>query len=253
MESRNSIVWWLHTKYFVNSCFWNNDKPPILFLHGRGQSGDCFREFFSEFEKKWVPCIAIDFPWFWWSAYPWNEWTVWTYAKYIKSFIDKIWLSEVMVVWHSFWCRIVIKIESELKYFKKIILIWAWWIQQNTENKIVSWLKKSQTYQLLKNSFVWDWYRKKKWSSDYLNSWSMKQIFLNVINEDLTDNLSSINNETILIWWSNDIETPIEHWKIMNEKINNSKLYVIENWSHFVFQEKFNETFRLIDNFYESN
>jgi pimeloyl-ACP methyl ester carboxylesterase len=81
-------------------------------------------------------------------------------------------------------------------------------------------------------------------SADYRNSTPiMKQAMVMAINEDLTDCLSKIPYETLLIWGEKDTATPLSDGEKMNSLIKNSGLSVIKNTGHYCFIEDIN-TFR---------
>jgi pimeloyl-ACP methyl ester carboxylesterase len=63
----------------------------------------------------------------------------------------------------------------------------------------------------------------------------MKEVFKNVINEDLTEYLPNIKASTLLIWGTLDTETPLSDAKIMESKIPDAGLVQITNGGHFSF------------------
>lgn len=60
----------------------------------------------------------------------------------------------------------------------------------------------------------------------------MKKTMINLIQSDKTLNLSKITTPTTIIWGKNDSITPIFDGKLMNQQINNSKLYIIDTAKH---------------------
>ena len=58
------------------------------------------------------------------------------------------------------------------------------------------------------------------------------------VNEDLTDLLPLVRQDTLLIWGDRDTATPISDGKLMEERIPNSGLCVLEGCGHFSFLEK---------------
>ena len=58
------------------------------------------------------------------------------------------------------------------------------------------------------------------------------------VNEDLTELLPMIKQDTLLIWGDKDTATPIRDAKIMEEKIPNSGLVILEGAGHFSFLEQ---------------
>ena len=65
----------------------------------------------------------------------------------------------------------------------------------------------------------------------------MKKCMVMAVNEDLTDLLPKIKQETLLIWGDKDTATPIGDAKIMDEMIPDSGLAVIPGTGHFSFLE----------------
>lgn len=75
-------------------------------------------------------------------------------------------------------------------------------------------------------------------SSDYKSlSKSMQQTFKNIVNEDLSYYLKSINQETLIIWGKLDIDTPLKYGIKMNNLIKNSALIIFPKGSHFSYLE----------------
>ena len=84
-----------------------------------------------------------------------------------------------------------------------------------------------------------DEWKSKQGSEDYRNaSPIMKQCLVKAVNEDLTHLLPLIKQETLLVWGVNDTATPLSDAHIMEEKIPNAGLAVIQNAGHFCFVEQ---------------
>jgi pimeloyl-ACP methyl ester carboxylesterase len=83
-----------------------------------------------------------------------------------------------------------------------------------------------------------DW-RSRQGSADYRNATPiMRQCLVKAVNEDLTELLPRIKQDTLLIWGAKDTATPIGDGKLMEEKIPNSGLAVINGTGHFSFLEQ---------------
>jgi pimeloyl-ACP methyl ester carboxylesterase len=65
----------------------------------------------------------------------------------------------------------------------------------------------------------------------------MKETYLNVIADDVSFHLSFIKVPTVIIWGDKDQSVPIEDAYLINEKIKNSKLVVIENADHLMHKQ----------------
>lgn len=87
-------------------------------------------------------------------------------------------------------------------------------------------------------------------SNDYLNASNiMKDTMKKTLKEDLTKCLSKINCSTLIIWGSNDLETPLKDGIIMKKKIKNASLVTIDKATHFVYLEESQKVNNLINEF----
>ena len=77
----------------------------------------------------------------------------------------------------------------------------------------------------------------------------MLTTFKNVINEDLRFYLSSIENETLLIWGEKDKDTPLKDARLIQKKIKNSALIIYPKAKHYSYLEYPILTIRIIDIF----
>ena len=83
-----------------------------------------------------------------------------------------------------------------------------------------------------------DW-NSRQGSEDYKRaSDMMKKCLVMAVNEDLTELLHKIEQETLLVWGDLDTATPIGDAKIMEANIKNSGLCVMEGTGHYSFLEK---------------
>ena len=65
----------------------------------------------------------------------------------------------------------------------------------------------------------------------------MKETFKNVISEDLSQFTGFIRTPTVIIWGDKDKSTPVEDAYFMNNKIKNSKLFIINGAGHILNKE----------------
>jgi len=62
----------------------------------------------------------------------------------------------------------------------------------------------------------------------------MKESYLKIIKQDLSDILDKIQVPTIIIWGAKDDITPLKHGRLLNKRIKNSKLEVLPEVGHDV-------------------
>jgi len=219
-------------------------KTTILFLHGWGTSAESFRPVINEMAKKFTT-YAIDFPGFGSSQQPPTTYEVEDYSKLVLEFINKLNLENVVLVGHSFGGRVIIKLVGKLGYKpKKIILVDSAGIKPKRTLKykikvgVFKFAKKIAMILLgkKKGQEIINKYRSKAGSTDYNNADAvMKEVFKNVVNEDLTEYLPNIKVPTLLIWGELDQDTPLSDAQKMEQLIDNAGLVVIKGAGHFSF------------------
>lgn len=215
----------------------------ILILHGWGVDHTMYKDMIAELSKKFTT-YAIDFPGFGKSDEPDSSYTVEDYAKLTLEFIEKNNMKNVVLIGHSFGGRVIIKLTGKLGFeAKKIILVDSAGIKPK---KTLKRKLKEVLYKVAKGTIklflgkkaegVISKLRNKMGSADYVNANdNMKEVFKNVINEDLTEYLPNIKASTLLIWGTLDTETPLSDAKIMESKIPDAGLVQITNGGHFSF------------------
>ena len=62
----------------------------------------------------------------------------------------------------------------------------------------------------------------------------MRQVFVNVVNEDLTELAKNVSKPTLLLWGRKDKETPSYMARKLRRNIKNSRLVYL-NGGHFSF------------------
>lgn len=232
----------------------------ILFLHGWGTSIASFNPLIENMSQKFK-VYAIDFPGFGLSDKPSEDYTVEDYSKVVLQFIKNKGLENVILVGHSFGGRVIIKLVGKLGYKpQKIILVDSAGIrpEKSTKAKIKEKIFKcvKAVIRILfgskKSEKIIEKYRNKMGSEDYKNADSvMKEVFKNVVNEDLTEYLPNIDVPTLLIWGDRDSATPISDGRKMEELIPNAGLVTISGAGHYSFLDNTNYFLIVVNKFLE--
>ena len=194
--------------------------------------------------------IQFDLPGFGGSDEPAEAWNVDAYADFVCSFLKALDIKEATLIGHSFGGRIIIKLAARQSLpFKinDIVLIDSAGILpvRSLSQKI-----KIRQYKILKRLFdvkmiyalfpeLVDEWRIRQGSADYRNATPvMRQCLVMAVNEDLEDLLPKISQDTLLIWGDKDTATPMRDARLMEEKIPNAGLAVLEGAGHFSFLEQ---------------
>lgn len=194
--------------------------------------------------------IQLDFPGFGGSDEPKEAWNVDAFADFVCAFLNKLGVRKASLIGHSYGGRVIIKLANRKNNpfeIERIVLIDSAGV---LPKKTFAQKFKIKKYKLLKKflnleviyflfpELIDDW-RSRQGSADYRNATPMmRQCLVMAVNEDLTDLLPGIKQETLLIWGDLDTATPISDAKLMEERIPNSGLAILEGTGHFSFLEK---------------
>lgn len=202
---------------------------PFLILHGWGSNSEKWQKIGELLAQNGIKVIIPDLPGFGKSDKPLKAWNLDDYCNFIEEFVKFLNLEKFYLLGHSFGGALAVK--CSLKFpekINKLFLVGAACIRKKTVKvRLLRVISKLFNHPPLFIKKVF--YRK----SDYLSvEGVMKETYLKIIEEDLTDILSQVQIPTIIIWGKKDNTTPIKHAYLIRSKINNSKLEIIPNISH---------------------
>ncbi len=229
---------------------------PVVLLHGWGVSLEALTPVHQYLEKDFT-VYSIDLPGFGKSTVPQAVWSVYDYAEFAQHFFAAMQIKTPIVIGHSFGGRLTIILGSE-GLCSKIILVDSAGIRPKrgpdyylrvysykAAKKVMS-LPGLCRYQE-KALQVW---LKSNPSSDYKQAGGiMRQIFVRVVNEDLSDLLPKISVPTLLVWGENDTATPLSDAKLMEQKIPDSGLAVLKSAGHYSYLDQFGQFKLILDSF----
>lgn len=194
--------------------------------------------------------VLFDFPGFGGSDEPREGWDVDAYADFFCKFMEALSIKKASLIGHSYGGRVIIKLATRKSVpfvIDKLVLVDSAGIlpkrsaSQKWKVKKYKVIKKIVDIRLINILFpelVEDW-RSRQGSADYRNaSPIMRKCMVMAVNEDLTDLLPNIRQETLLVWGDKDTATPIEDGRKMDSLIPESGLVVIEGAGHYSFLEQ---------------
>lgn len=215
---------------------------PFLILHGWGSNTERWAEVAKILENK-VKVIIPDLPGFGKSDALAAAWNMNNYIKWLEAFVEALDLKDFYLMGHSFGGALAVKYAiKHPQDVKKLFLASAASVRKKTVKKdaskkaakIVKFFSFVPFYGFFRKAFYKFVIRK----SDYpYVDGKMKETYLNVIQEDLSQFTGFVRVKTILIWGDNDKSTPIEDAEFMKQKIKDSELVVIEGAGHALNKE----------------
>ena len=221
---------------------------PVLLLHGWGCSIRHFEPVMKDLSRDRL-VTAIDFPAHGESEEPPVPWGVADFTDMTAALMDRLRICPADLIAHSFGARVAIDLAARYpEHVSRMVLTGAAGIRkpQTPEQK-----KKSEAYQKKKALIsrlgalpglrgpmekLLEAERQKHGSPDYLAlSPMMRQTFVKIVNEDLSDRLAKIGAPTLLVFGEKDTETPLWMGQKMEKEIPDAGLVVFENGDHFAY------------------
>jgi pimeloyl-ACP methyl ester carboxylesterase len=206
------------------------EGKPLLILHGWGSKGQRWQGVAEILSKRGFNVIIPDLPGFGESEEPDFIWGLDEYSSFINEFAKTLNLNNFNLLGHSFGgalaARYVLKFPGKAD---KLFLVGAACIREKSFKKNLSKALRIFKAVPLAKKFFYKYLVK----SDYPQvEGIMREIYLKVIKEDLSNELDKINVSTTIIWGEKDDITPLRLGKIINSKIKGSKLVIIPGQGH---------------------
>lgn len=207
---------------------------PILFLHGWGCDGSIFLPVVNRLNG--YTCYLVDFVGFGKSCPPPQDgWEVADYVEDVKHFMEASNLCSVVIVAHSFGCRVAIMLAAKYpQLVDKMLFVAPAGLKKTSFSR---WLKVKK-YRLAKFFARVKGDKQpapKHASADYLAcSPQLKNTFVKVVNQDLSYYAKRIVCPVLVVNGKQDTATPISHARRLCKLIRRSQLVEIDG-DHFAF------------------
>lgn len=231
----------------INFLDYGNKKgEALVFLHGWGQNIEMMQMLGEPFKHDYR-IIIIDFPGFGKSEEPKKVMNVSDYTNVVETLLKKLKIENPILIGHSFGGRVSVKFASRNKVKKVILLSPALrgHDKKGFKTKIFKILKKVPVIKNLEG-----WAKNHMGSRDYkAASPIMKQVLVQTVNEDLSDDAKKIKVPVILIYGNLDSEVPEEDTKEYERLIEDCGLILYEGCTHYAYLERLNQTINIIRNF----
>ena len=196
--------------------------------------------------------LAVDFPGHGESGRPPEPWGVPEYAACLRELLERLSFLPCSVIAHSFGARVAAWLEAEEPgIFHRIVFTGGAGIRPKPSEeskartarykKLKGYCETAKKIPLLGRAAenMEEKLRQKYGSRDYnaLDA-EMRQTFVKVVNQDLTDVYSRFHASTLLIWGDADTETPLWMAKEMEQRIPDAGLVILEGGTHFAYLEQ---------------
>ncbi|MEG2949301.1 MAG: alpha/beta hydrolase [Clostridia bacterium] len=242
----------------------NGTGPAILLLHGWGCDGSIFSFIESELSQN-ASTLSLDFPGHGQSDEPPEPWGVSDYAEQVFLLLQELSIPKVKIIAHSFGGRVAIYLAAlHPEAVDQLVITGGAGIRKpatkSQQRRQKQFKQMSAILTVLGNirplsAMVNEWQsalRKQFGSADYNKlDENMRRTFVKVISEDLLPMLSSILAPTLLVWGSDDTETPLWMGEQMEQSIPDAGLVIFEGRSHFAFIEEWQRFTLIVKQFFK--
>lgn len=224
----------------------NKEGKDVLLLHGWGQNIEMMKPIGDGLEKKFKITI-LDLPGFGKSTEPTFPWTLDDYSEMLEIFIEKLKIKKPIIIGHSFGGRLAINYSSN-NIIEKLILFGSPIRPEKSTTSI-----KVKTLKSLKKlpgmNGIAEKMKKYIGSRDYkAASTIMRQVLVNTVNKDLTENAKKIEEPTLLIWGDYDEEASIDDANILEQIMPDAGLIVLPG-THYAYLENLNQVINILNEF----
>ena len=218
------------------------EGKPLLVLHGWGSGSEKWQEVGKIIAEKGFKIIIPNLPGFGKSQNLPNPWCINDYCGFLQSLVESLEMDKFCLLGHSFGGAISSKYAVlHPQKIEKLFLVGASCLRKKTFRKIFltkfakffNFLSFLPFYALLRKGF----YKYIVQKSDYLNTQGvLRETFLNIINEDLSDKLLLVTVPTVIIWGDKDDIIPLKNGLEINKRIKGSKMVIIKGGDHHLEQ-----------------
>lgn len=228
----------------------------VLCLVGWGQDTRMF-EPTQQALSKYFRVTCIDYPGFGQSEPMKSPWSVDDYVSWLHSCLTELNISKPIIIAHSFGARVALK--YNLKYpIQKLVFTGAAGIRPKLK---LSTKLRIRTYKILKKLVQFPLFKmyeedlKKAFGSEDYRAISgvLRDSFVRIVNEDLSDTLHKVEVPCLLIWGDKDDATPLWMGQMMEKEMKDAGLVIFENEGHYAYWNQIHRFNKIVDVFLEKD
>jgi pimeloyl-ACP methyl ester carboxylesterase len=240
----------LRTRYLVRGA-----GPPVLVLHGWGASIEAVYPIVTGLAPV-ATVYALDLPGFGHSEPPGEPWGVEDYQGFVAAFMDALAIVGPAIVGHSNGGRIAIRMAAtEPTRASRLVLVDSAGIRPR---RTLRWYRRVGMAKVgkyaarllgppgerLRGRLVG-----RAASADYLAAGPMRPTLVRLVNADLRPHMPVIAIPTLLVWGSEDSDTPLSAAREMERLIPDAGLVVLEGAGHYSYLDQPARFARIVSHF----
>lgn len=221
------------------------EGQDVVLLHGWGQNIAMMQPLGNELLDYRI--TILDFPGFGQSEEPKEVFTVEDYTVVLEELLNQLSIKKPILMGHSFGGRVAILYASR-NLVSKLVLFGSPCIRKSRKSIKESFLKKAKKLPGMKK--VGEVLKNYIGSPDYKNaSPVMRDILVQVVNQDLSEYAKKISCPTLLIWGTLDEAAPIEDARKLESLLQDGALIELEGCTHYAYLEALPRVISILRNF----
>lgn len=243
------------------NCSDSGSGDVVLILQGWGTNMSLYSALAAHLAQN-MRVILPELPGFGETAEPREPFSADDYADFVEKLLRELGITRCSLIGHSNGGRIIMKLvtrkQSEFKYDRIVFMDSAGIVHEKTAKQKA----KQASYKLgkkilnlapVKNAFpdALEKFQSSRGSADYrAASPLMRATLVKLVNEDFRELMPLITQPSLLIWGTEDNDTPLSDAKIFEELIPNAGLVEVKGAGHYAYLEQPQFVFRVLDSFF---
>lgn len=231
-------------------------RDPIIILHGWGLRKTLYIPLANLLRKAGYGVHLLDMPGFGEEPLKTHSMNLDDYVEYVRQYMKINNILRVIFIGHSFGGRVALKYAWRYpKEVSRVIFTGVPIIREQSFYRLLLFLSAQlgglvfrlfpRVVQLSMRKFLY--FLLGEW--DYYNAGSLKQVFKNIVNEDLIHYARELKTPTLLVWGKNDAITPVSTVAKIKKIMPEAQTVIISGVGHKLPYEKPGEFFKALKAF----
>ena len=230
----------------INYIQYGSGKDIVL-LHGWGQNIAMMQPLAKEFPNYRI--TIIDFPGFGQSDDLKVAWSIEDYEECVAEFLEKVNVKKPILIGHSFGGRVAI-IYASRHEVEKLVLFGSPCVREQKTTQKEKLLKTIKKLPGMKK--IGEFAKNYIGSEDYKKaSPILRESFVKIVNQDLSEYAKNITCPTLLIWGTNDEAAPIEDARKLEKLLKDGALIELEGYTHYAYLEALPRVVSILNEFFK--